>query len=84
MAQATANITGQIAGLAMDKLDAAVADSEKGLAGGDMPKANNAWVKVMGFDDDVVYKDYLKSSKSANKQAWKYYFLIRVFRKKGN
>lgn len=39
------------------------------------------FLKLMGFDDDVVYKDYLKSSKSANKQAWKYYFLIRVFRK---
>lgn len=58
IAQTIASITGQIAGLAMDKLDAAVTNSEKGLAAGDMPKASNAWVKVMGFDDDVDFKHF--------------------------
>ncbi|MCQ2562487.1 MAG: hypothetical protein MJ158_02650 [Alphaproteobacteria bacterium] len=58
MAQTTASITGQIAGLAMDKLYGAVTDSEKGLAAGDMPKANNAWVKVMGLNDDVEFNNF--------------------------
>lgn len=58
VAQTTANITTQIAGLAMDKLDIATRDETRGLSGGDMPKANNAWVKVMGFDDDVEMKHF--------------------------
>lgn len=38
------------------------------------------FLKFMGFDDSIVYKDYLKSSKSANKKAMKLFLMIVIFR----
>ena len=37
------------------------------------------FLKLMGFDDQVIMKDYLKSAKSTRKRALKYYLLITVF-----
>ncbi len=55
-AQATANITGQIATLVMDKMDDII--RTQGRSGGDTPSSANAWVKVMGLDDNVEFQDF--------------------------
>lgn len=38
------------------------------------------FLKAMDFDDETIYKDYLKSSKSARKRAYKLFFMILLFR----
>lgn len=39
------------------------------------------FLKMMDYDDKVIFEDYLKSSKSSSKKAMKYYWLIRIFKK---
>lgn len=38
------------------------------------------FLKLMGFDDETVYKDYMKSIKSARRRANKLFFLVIVFK----
>lgn len=40
------------------------------------------FLKLMDFDDTVVYQDYLASMKHARKKAWKYFWMILIFKRK--
>ena len=56
VANTTAAMTTQIATLAMDKMDDAV--YTQGRSGGDTPTSSNVWVKVMGLNDNVEFKNF--------------------------
>lgn len=55
-AHTTAAMTTQIATLAMDKMDDVV--HAQGRSGGDTPSSSNAWVKVMGLNDNVEFNNF--------------------------
>ena len=56
VANTTAAMTTQIATLAMDKMDEVV--HAQGRSGGDVPTSSNVWVKVMGLNDNVEFKNF--------------------------
>ena len=56
VANTTAAMTTQIATLAMDKMDDIV--HAQGRSGGDTTKSSNAWVKVMGLNDNVEFNNF--------------------------
>lgn len=56
VANTTAAMTTQIATLAMDKMDDAV--YTQGRSGGDTPSSSNVWVRVMGLNDNVEFKNF--------------------------
>lgn len=39
------------------------------------------FLKLMDFDDETIYADYLKSAKSSKKRADKYYWIVRILLK---
>ncbi len=47
-----------VANVAFDNLAQNLDDGKQGLASGDLPKANNAWVSVIGFDDSVDFDKF--------------------------
>ncbi|MCQ2582088.1 MAG: hypothetical protein MJ170_03885 [Alphaproteobacteria bacterium] len=56
VANTTATMTTQIAALAMDKMDDVV--HAQGRSGGDTPSLSNAWVRVMGLNDNVEFNNF--------------------------
>ncbi len=56
VANTTAAMTTQIATLVMDKMDDVV--HAQGRSGGDTPSSSNVWVKVMGSNDNVEFKNF--------------------------
>ncbi len=56
VANTTAAMTTQIAALAMDKMDDVV--HAQGRSGGDTPSLSNAWVRVMGLNDNVEFNNF--------------------------
>lgn len=56
--QTIASTTAQIAGTAMDELDTFISSENKGHSGGDLLNTSNAWIKLLGFDDNIKFKSF--------------------------